>query len=106
MSGDTTRPTLTSWTLTQSGILPETACASCPNAIWQKTNKDEIRVWCKLMFAMVDVQLTSCDGNPPQPEPEETMGEPLEASDLSATSPLDQLDLDDLPDPNLGPEDY
>jgi hypothetical protein len=59
------------------------------------------------MFVLIDVPLALCDGNPPQPEPEETeapvttneTGEPGEASDESQTS-LDGIDLEDLPDLN------
>lgn len=99
-----------SFVLKAREVFPETACASCQNAVWHETDAGDLRIWCKLMFVLIDVPLALCDGNPPQPpEPDET-GEPGEASAESATS-LADLDLedrpslDDIPDPSSGPED-
>lgn len=108
-----------SYTLISKDTSPETACASCPSALWHHTTTGDLRVFCRLMFTLVDQLLEVCDGNPPlPPEPEETeapvvatdetAGEPGEASDESATSLADldledRPNLDDIPDPSEGP---
>ncbi len=102
-----------SYTLISKDTSPETACASCPNALWHHTVTGDLRVFCRLMFTLVDQLLEVCDGNPPQPpEPEETeapvvatdeTGEPVEASGEPQTS-LADLDLEDLPDLGAPPE--
>ena len=46
---------------------PETVCAVCPNALWhtvKKANKPVARVYCNLMSALIDEQLSDCDGLP------------------------------------------
>ena len=46
--------------------LPETACVNCPNAVWHLTRsenkKEELRIFCLLMHALIDAPLTACDG--------------------------------------------
>ena len=57
--------TIRSATLKQIKALPETACAGCPNAVWHlilKGKKEELRVFCLLMHALIDEPLTACDG--------------------------------------------
>ncbi len=57
--------TIRSATLKQIKALPETACADCPNAIWHlilKGKKEELRVFCLLMHALIDEPLSACDG--------------------------------------------
>ncbi|GAB1255395.1 hypothetical protein Defa_28820 [Desulfovibrio sp. TH_2024_36128] len=52
-------------TLKQVKALPETACVSCPNAVWHlilKGKKEELRAFCLLMHALIDEPLTACDG--------------------------------------------
>lgn len=57
--------TNTSLTLKEVQALPETACVGCPNAVWHialKGRKEHLRVFCRLMHALIDDLLTSCDG--------------------------------------------
>ena len=66
-----------SYTLASLGHYPNTACANCPNAIWQVTEKDKLRVYCLLMHAFIDEELKVCDGAinlAPQMELEEITG--------------------------------
>ena len=62
-----------SLTLDQLETLPETACVNCPNTVWhlvfkeEKKNskegpKENLRVFCLLMHALIDERLTLCDG--------------------------------------------
>lgn len=45
---------------------PDVACASCPSAVWHVTKDTEsLRVYCKLMFAIIDEWPLICDGNAP-----------------------------------------
>lgn len=50
----------------QVKALPETACVNCPNAVWHLTRsenkKEELRIFCLLMHALIDAPLTACDG--------------------------------------------
>ena len=50
----------------QVNALPETACVNCPNAVWHLTRsenkKEELRIFCLLMHALIDAPLTACDG--------------------------------------------
>lgn len=51
-------------TLKQAKALPETACVGCPNAVWHllKGKKEELRIFCLLMHALIDEPLSACDG--------------------------------------------
>lgn len=52
-------------TLKQAKALPETACVNCPNAVWHLTRKDrkeELRIFCLLMHALIDAPMAACDG--------------------------------------------
>ena len=50
----------------QAKALPETVCVNCPNAVWHLTRsenkKEELRIFCLLMHALIDAPLTACDG--------------------------------------------
>ena len=50
----------------QVKALPETVCVNCPNAVWHLTRsenkKEELRIFCLLMHALIDAPLTACDG--------------------------------------------
>ena len=50
----------------QVKALPETACVNGPNAVWHLTRsenkKEELRIFCLLMHALIDAPLTACDG--------------------------------------------
>lgn len=57
--------TIRSATLREIQALPETACAGCPNAVWHlaaKDRKEDLRVYCLLMHALIDDLLIQCDG--------------------------------------------
>jgi hypothetical protein len=55
------------------GHIPDTICTTCQNALWYITKPDgkqhfppvkPLRVFCKLMHAKIEDDLTACDGNP------------------------------------------
>ncbi len=57
--------TIRSATLKQARALPETACVNCPNAVWHLTRRDrkeELRIFCLLMHALIDAPMAACDG--------------------------------------------
>lgn len=51
-------------TLVALNATPNTICANCPNALWHVTDRDDLRVFCRLMHVLMDEQLKQCDGNP------------------------------------------
>ena len=62
----------TSPTLENIKELPKTACASCPNAVWQVAlidSNEELRVFCQVMGSLLEEHIEICDGvtiSPPQ----------------------------------------
>lgn len=67
---DTSTPSVPrSRTLENIGIYPDTACTTCPNALWfaQKNQPKTPIPFCKIMHSMIDFHLTECDGNPNLP---------------------------------------
>ena len=59
-------------TLEMLNISPKTVCVDCQNAVWQSPTPalkgaPTVRVYCRLMHALVDENLTSCDGQNPMP---------------------------------------
>lgn len=64
--------------LTLSGMeeeaIPKTVCAGCPNAVWHTTKdgkKEDLRIFCRLMHALIDTLMTECDGRMFLPAQEE-----------------------------------
>ncbi|EIM63794.1 hypothetical protein [Desulfobacter postgatei] len=41
---------------------PKTIYANCPNAVWHITEQDKLRIFCRLMHALIDESLKACDG--------------------------------------------
>ena len=71
-------------TLATLATNPKTVCVSCPNAIWQITaagKAQEIRVYCRLMHAIIDTNMEACDGNPHLgvPDPAALADQPAES---------------------------
>lgn len=78
MTGTTTGD-LRYTSLTLSGVeeetIPKTVCVGCPNAVWHMVRdgkKDNLRIFCRLMHALIDTPMTECDGRMLLPAQEET----------------------------------
>ena len=60
-------------TLRQAKALPETVCVNCPNAVWHLTRsenqKEELRIFCLLMHALIAEPLIACEGTKIYPNP-------------------------------------
>lgn len=63
-----TAPKHTSLTLSgmvQENAIPKTVCVDCPNAVWHMTadgKKENLRIFCRLMHALIDDRMAECDG--------------------------------------------
>ena len=71
-------PTYRSITLEKLETLPQTACVGCPNALWfiehfQKEKREEVKVFCQLMHAVITNPMTSCDGTQVFPQQEKSV---------------------------------
>lgn len=54
-------------TLESMKILPESVCAGCQNSVWfiehlEKEKKDNLKVFCLLMHAVITNPMKACDG--------------------------------------------
>ena len=64
--------------LSLSGVeeecIPKTVCVGCPNAVWHMAGdgkKDNLRIFCRLMHALIDTLMAECDGRMLLPAQEE-----------------------------------
>lgn len=58
----------------EEGAIPKTVCAGCPNAVWHMTRegkKENLRIFCRLMHALIDTLMAECDGRMLLPAQEE-----------------------------------
>ena len=59
----------------EEGTIPKTVCAGCPNAVWhmvREGKKENLRIFCRLMHALIDTLMAECDGRMLLPAQEET----------------------------------
>ena len=77
MTGTTTGD-LRYTSLTLSGVeektIPKTVCVGCPNAVWhmvREGKKENLRIFCRLMHALIDTLMAECDGRMLLPAQEE-----------------------------------
>lgn len=43
---------------------PATVCTHCPSAVFHITEANHLRIYCKIMNALIDENLKACDGAP------------------------------------------
>ena len=58
----------------EEGAIPKTVCVGCPNAIWHMARdgkKENLRIFCRLMHALIDTLMAECDGRMLLPAQEE-----------------------------------
>ena len=64
-------------TLEKLETLPNSVCVACPNAVWfterlKKEKREEVKVFCQLMHAVITNEMSSCDGTLITPQQEKS----------------------------------